>query len=460
LRRKVFVDREREVGLLEELWGKPGFALVFVYGRRRVGKTRMLSEFFKGKRGVYYVAVEAPYEAVCREFSECVKRSLNMPFSGDVVEVIDALSRACGERVLVVVDEFQYVVEADGGVVSRLQRLIDSSLSERDLVLVLCGSAVSFFEERLLGYRSPLFGRRTASIKLKPLGFLQVRGFFPRYGLEDLLRVYAVAGGTPAYLERLSDEVCFEDNLREAVTPGSYLYDEALNLLRQEVREPRTYLSILSSVAEGRTSQGEVASAAHVDPRALVKYVDLLEELEILVRVRPLGYRRPVRLEFKDNYFRFWFTYPYRLRSMLESGYVDDAVSYILETFNEYLSRVFEGVLAELAPTLHARGLIDAKPVEVGRWWHKDVEIDVVVREPGRAAVFMEAKWSRVKVRDAERELRRLEEKTLKTGVTAPENSYVLVAREVVDAETPYEVDEHRKIIDLKAISKVLGLKP
>ncbi|MHA1711278.1 MAG: DUF234 domain-containing protein, partial [Candidatus Freyarchaeota archaeon] len=96
----------------------------------------------------------------------------------------------------------------------------------------------------------------------------------------------------------------------------------------------------------------------------------------------------------------------------------------------------------------------------VGRWWHKDVEIDVVVREPGRAAVFMEAKWSRVKVRDAERELRRLEEKTLKTGVTAPENSYVLVAREVVDAETPYEVDEHRKIIDLKAISKVLGLKP
>ena len=292
MRRKVFVDREREVGLLEELWGKPGFALVFVYGRRRVGKTRMLSELFKGKRGVYYVAVEAPYEAVCREFSECVKRSLNMPFSGDVVEVIDALSRACGERVLVVVDEFQYVVEADGGVVSRLQRLIDSSLSERDLVLVLCGSAVSFFEERLLGYRSPLFGRRTASIKLKPLGFLQVRGFFPRYGLEDLLRVYAVAGGTPAYLERLSDEVCFEDNLREAVTPGSYLYDEALNLLRQEVREPRTYLSILSSVAEGRTSQGEVASAAHVDPRALVKYVDLLEELEILVRVRPLGYRR------------------------------------------------------------------------------------------------------------------------------------------------------------------------
>ncbi|MHA1616255.1 MAG: AAA family ATPase [Candidatus Njordarchaeales archaeon] len=166
-------------------------------------------------------------------------------------------------------------------------------------MLILCGSAVSFFEKKLLGYKSPLFGRREASLKMKPMNFLEIRGFFPRYTFTELLTIYGVVGGIPAYLEKLSAEKSVDENIKTVITPGTYLYDEALNILRQEVREPRTYFTILSMIAEGRTSPSELASAARIDVRSITKYIELLEELDILRRIRPLGFRKPVKVMFK-----------------------------------------------------------------------------------------------------------------------------------------------------------------
>lgn len=456
MRRKLFVDREAELQQLEQLRNSTKFSLIFVYGHRRVGKTRLLTEFVREKTSVYYVAAQVPYDVLCKEFSESIKHSLGLPFSGDIIDVIASITKTASEKNLVVIDEFQYVVEADPSFPSRLQRLIDSELSEKSLMLVLCGSAVSFFENRLLGYKSPLFGRRTASLKLKSLSFPQIGGFFPNYNPEELLKIYSAVGGTPAYLEKLSDTKSFKENLRSIVTPLSYLYDEAPNILRQEVREPRTYFSILSSIAEGKTSQSEAASVAQVDPRSIVKYIDLLEELEILTRVRPLGYRKPVKLQFKDNYFRFWFTYPYKLRTLLETGYVEESLNHILETFNIYLSRVFEDVIAEIVPLLHQHGLIETKPVQIGKWWHKDTEIDTIIREPGKSTTFIETKWSRIKHNEAEKILKEVEEKAAKTGLASLENHYLLVAKEITDETTPIKPEKHRKIIDLKTLNNIL----
>ncbi|MEM3563966.1 MAG: ATP-binding protein [Candidatus Jordarchaeaceae archaeon] len=456
MRRNFFVDRENELEQLEQLWENLEFSLVFVYGRRRIGKTRLLTEFSRGKNSIYHVAAQVPYEILCKEFSERIKYSFDLSFSGDIVEVIDSITKTVNKKILIILDEFQYVVEADNSFPSRLQRLIDSELSRRNLMLILCGSAVSFFEEKLLGYKSPLFGRRTYTLRLRALNFPQIRGFFPNYSLEELLSVYAVVGGTPAYLEKLSGTKSFKENLRGVVTPESYLYDEAPNILRQEVREPRTYFSILSSVAEGKTSQSEVASVAKVDPRSIVKYVDLLEELEILVRVRPLGYRKPVKLHFRDNYFRFWFTYPYRLRTLLETGYVEEALNHILETFNNYLSKVFEDVVAEIAPLLYRQGVIGTRPIQTGKWWHKDMEIDLIVREPGKSTTFVEVKWGRVGHKDAEKIFNEVEEKAAKTGLASPENHYLLVVKEFTDKEASLELEKHRKIVDLKSLNNLL----
>jgi len=454
--RKKFINREQELHTLEKLWSKDNFSLVVIYGRRRVGKTRLLMEFARGKKCVYYIAVEAPYEALYREFSTMVKRFLDIPISGDFLEVIESASEIIKDRILFILDEFQYIVEADPSIPSRLQRLIDSKLSRRNIMLILCGSAVSFFEKKLLGYKSPLFGRREASLKIRPFRFSQIREFFPNYNLLDLIRIYSVVGGIPAYLEKLDPNKSVEENVLSIITPGNYLYDEAPNFLRQEVREPRTYFSILAAMAEGRNSPSEVASAARIDARSVSKYIDLLEELDIITRIKPLGFKKPVKLIFKDNYFRFWFRYIYKLRSLLEAGYIEEALNYILDTFDQYISEVFENIIAEIIPTLHKTGNIKTRPIQIGKWWHKDLEIDTIVREPGRSSTFIETKWRSIDAKEAERIITKLEEKSSKTGLTSPSNYYILIAKKINGAETPLILDDHRMIMDLKSLESII----
>ena len=454
--RKIFVDREYELQLLEKLWRRNTFSLIIIYGRRRVGKTRLLMEFARGKKCVYYTAVEATYDTLCREFSALVKRFLRIPISGDLLEVIEGISEIAREKILIILDEFQYIVEADPSIPSRLQRLIDLKLSHKNIMLILCGSAVSFFEKKLLGYKSPIFGRRESSLKIRPFQFNQIRDFFPKYNLLDLIKIYGVVGGIPAYLEKLDPNKDVEENILSIITPGNYLYDEAPNFLRQEVREPRTYFSILAAIAEGKNTPSEAASAARIDARSISKYIDLLEELDIITRVKPLGFKKPVKLIFRDNYFKFWFWYIYKLRSILEAGYIDEALNHILETFDRYISGVFENVVVEIIPVLYRAKIIKTRPIQVGKWWHKDLEIDTIVREPGRSSTFVETKWSSLSAKEAEKIILKLEEKASKTGLVSPSNYYILIAKEIRDADTPLKLDDHRMMIDLKFLESAI----
>ena len=337
----VLVDREYELELLEREYRAPGFRLVVVYGRRRVGKTYLLRWFCRGKPCVYYVAAELPYESLAREFSFAVRDAIGFPVLGDIVEVLEALARLYrgGEKLVVVLDEFQYLVEADSTLPSRLMRSIDTVLRESNIMLVLCGSSVSFFEKKLLGYRAPLYGRRTAQLKLRPMTFWEVWGFNPKLGPVEAALLYGVAGGTPAYLALLGLEASAEKFVREAIRPGSPLFDEPVWLLRQELREPRTYLAVLRAVAEGKLEPSEAAQAASVDPRSIGRYIEVLEELDIVGRVRPLGKRRPVQIRFKDNFFRFWFKFILPLRSLIEAGAIEKVYSAIVGELDDYMGK-------------------------------------------------------------------------------------------------------------------------
>ncbi len=454
----LLVDRVEELRLLEAEYGRRGFSLVVVYGRRRLGKTYLLRWFCRSRPCVYYVAAELPYEQLAAEFSAEVSRATGLPIRGDVVEVLEALCRLWrGERLVVVLDEFQYMVEADPSLPSRLQRSIDTRLGECGMMLVLCGSAVSFFERRLLGYRAPLYGRRTAEIRLRPLSLEGVWGFNPSLSLEDATLLYMVAGGTPAYLAAVPGRPDHRSFIRLALTPGSPLYEEPLWLLKEETREPRTYLALLRAVAEGRVSPSEAAQAAGIDPRSVTRYVELLEELWIVERVRPLGRRKPVQLRFRDNYFRFWFTFVLPLRHVAELRGPEEAARLAEEGLAAYAGRVFsESVVAELALRMTASGVVPVKPVEHGPWWRGDAEIDYVVREPGNATAFFEAKWSELDTREARRVLASLEEKAARSGLASHTNYYVLIARRL---EEPI-VEEGRLAVDLKWLEERRVVEP
>ncbi len=444
-----FMDREVELRVLEDEYARDGFSLVMVYGRRRVGKTRLLQEFMRGRRGVYYVAAELEYGQLCREFQRAVSKSLNLvPRSEDVVEVLEELAGS-GERLVVVLDEFQYMVEADPTLPSRLQRSIDTVLGRSRLMLVLCGSAASFFERKLLGYNAPLYGRRTANLRLRPLRLLDSKGFLQGLSPADAVRIYSMLGGTPAYLAHAYGKTSVEAVLRGVLRPGSPLLDEAEGLLRQELREPRRYMALLKAVAEGRSNPYEAANAAGVDPRTIHRYLEVLEELDIIQVRRPLGFKRGSRVFFRDHYFRFWFTYILPLRPLVEAGQAGEAVDTVLRGMDRYVSTTFEQVVEESLPELRKAGAVPTKPVQHGPWWHRGEEIDLVVREPGVSTTFVEAKWSDLDTGDAKEILRDLEEKSAKTGLQSPRNYYVLVARSIKGQKSAVEkLDSSRITVD------------
>ncbi len=445
-----FVDRFVELSVLESEWRSSSFSLVVVYGRRRVGKSSLLRRFLEGRSGVYYVAAELPAWELYAEFADAVGEQLGVYVPRDLVEALERLA-ALGERLVVVLDEFQYMVEADPGLPSRLQRSIDSRLSRSRLMLVLCGSAVSFFEKRLLGYRAPLFGRRTRALKLRPMRLLEAHYLYSGLGgfLEEV-EGYSVLGGTPAYARYALGKKSLRELLEEILQPGHPLLTEPLDLLRQEVREPRTYLAILRAVAEGRVSPSEAAQAAGVDPRTIHHYIRVLEELDILERRAPLGQRRGYTLRIIDPYFRFWFTVAPRTQSLVEAGYTGRAVEIAERLVRErLLGPTLQQVVEEHLPELYAAGILPTRPVEHGPWWRRDIEIDVVVRDPGASATFIEVK-TRLDRREALRLLDSLVEKARRSGLQEPENHYMVAAGEVEDLEEPVErLEGNRVIVDL-----------
>jgi len=455
-----FIDREVELSVLEREWSRPGLRLIVIYGRRRVGKTRLILEWLRRHRGVYYEAAELSYEQLSREFAESAGRQLGIYVPGDdVVSAIEAIAGR-GERLAVVLDEFQYLVEADPSLPSRLMRSIDTVLSRTQLVLVLSGSSVSFFEKRLLGYKAPLHGRRTAQVRLRPLRLLEAWGFWPQMNPVDALRSYSVVGGTPAYLAQTFGSKNLGDVLEKVLSPGSPLLEEALSLLRQELREPRSYAALLKAVAEGATKPGEAAQKAGIDPRSAHRYIEVLEELDIVERIRPLGYRRGQRILMRDPYFQFYYGYVAKVKSLIELGTLPETVAEARRVVEDYAPRVFELWLRDHVGELYSLGVVPTPPHEAGPWWHRGIEIDLVVRRPGESTTFIEAKWSDIDLEDARRLLSALEKKSSKTGLAGPRNHYVVVARRVKDLDKPFTaLDEARIVADYSLVMETLRKK-
>ncbi len=454
-----FLNRRIEMEVLEKEYAKEGFSLVIVYGRRGIGKTRLLMEWSKRKRGVYYIAAQLSYEQLVQEFSDLVGLELGIWVPRDIVEAITKIAEL-GEKIVVVLDEFQYIVEADPSVTSRLQRAIDRTLVNTNIKLVLSGSAISFFEKELLGYRSPIFGRRTLTLRLRQIKITHAQEFLSNMSTVEAIRTYAILGGSPSYLRIAYGKKDTRQVLEEILSPGHRLLNEAEELLRQELREPKTYMAILKAVAEGKTRPSELAQTAMVDVRTIHHYVNVLRELEILDTVKPLGQKRGSKLRFIDNYFYFWFHWIVKLRSLVEAGLTDKAINIVLDRIDEYTAKTIEYTVETIIPELYEHKYIWTKPVEVGPWWKGREEIDLVVRDPGKTTTFIEVKWTDVSLREAEKILSKLVEKASKTGLSSPQNHYMLVARSIKEYREAdkVELDDNKAIICLpKALERIWG---
>ncbi len=328
----TFLGRSRELAVLDDLHGSGRPELFVLYGRRRVGKTELLQRFCRGRRAVYFLAAQVREKDNLRAFRDALAESLgdalaaNVEFPDWSAALGFAAERAREERLVLVLDEFPYLCEGSKGLPSQVQRFWDTKGKNSRLMLVLCGSQVSFMENEVLAERSPLFGRRTGQRRLEPLGPRDALRFFPRWPLRERLEAFAILGGMPAYLQRFDDARDLRQNvLREVLRPEGYLFDEVNFLLRAELSSPATYNSILAAVARGEEKVGDVALAVGVDSPTANKYLTTLRDLQLVEREVPLTDPDPLRsrrgtYRVADRFLAFHFRHVQPNAGLIQSG--------------------------------------------------------------------------------------------------------------------------------------------
>ena len=403
----MFTNRERELEALEQRYTSDRAELFVLYGRRRVGKTELLREFCRDKRHIFYVADLGTEATALAEFTRQIsafaydRPDAISPFASWDAAFEFLVPYAREERLVVVIDEFTYLIQINPAIPSILQRLWDTRLKDTHIMLILCGSYVGMMEQHVLAYRAPLYGRRTGQWKLAPLDFWAAQAFFPRLSAEDKVRAFAVLGGIPAYLVHFQDVdelmTAIEENI---LTPGAFLYEEPRFLLLEELRDPHRYFAILEAIAAGKTRHNEIAQAAGINTSSLRFYLDTLQEMDLVERVVPATVEKPHKYKraiyrLKDNFFRFWFRFVYPNRSILEGGDVAYVRRHVERFLDEFTALVFEEISRQYIMRLHRTGRLTWMPERVGAWWDGKEEIDVVAVNFREGRVLLgECKWS------------------------------------------------------------------
>ena len=404
-----FIDRIDELETLEREYDRDDAAFVVIYGRRRVGKTTLINHFCEDKRSIYFLATEENESENRNSFKNLVSdkfgnellASASLTNWEPIFKVIAEESRQ--ERLILVIDEFQYLCKANPAFSSIMQKIWDETLQKENVMLILCGSLINMMTSQVLNYDSPLYGRRTAQIKLKQIDFSYYHEFDEKLSLDDQILQYAVTGGVPKYINLFTKKkniyTAIKDNI---LSTGSFLYAEPEFLLQKEVSEIGSYFSVLKTIAAGNHKLSKIATSLGVPQSNLTTYLKNLIDLDIVEREIPITEENPEKSKMglymiKDNFISFWFKFVYPNKSLIESGqmkYVEDKIR--MNFIDNHVSYVFEDICRTKVWDLLSEGISFNR---VGRWWGaKDVEIDIVAYDSvGTDMIFGECKYSKNK---------------------------------------------------------------
>ena len=415
----TFVGREVELAWLGEAWPPTEPAIRVIYGRRRLGKSALIDAFVADKRHILYQAVEGSstdqlhdLNVVMNEFQSGATQ-LDVPLTDWTSVLGKFLEMADQGPIVVVLDEFQFLVDSDPMLASRLQEWWLNDVGDRPLYLLLSGSDVRFFEASPLV--RPEFGRNVSASKIPPIPYRDVARFFPKWTPDELIRAYAMLGGVPLYLSLMNPDESFVWNIeRNVLAHGAVLFREAEIVLREELRELRTYLSILRALGDGCTRTAEIAvriqpSGTRSDPSP---YLHTLRDLGIVDHITPIAgdSRRRGKWVIADPYLRFWFRFILPHVSSLEHGGPPDGffASVIAPHFDRYLSQpAFGEITRSWLLRQMSTGQLDLEADSIGSWWGSvpdpqssqprglsEATVDVIALSDGHVVLAGDACWS------------------------------------------------------------------
>ena len=400
-----FINREQELEFLNKQYKTEFASMVVVYGRRRVGKTSLIHEFATGKPFLYFLASKESETQNMR-----ILKNQIAEYTGDIllkqvsVDSWDILFQTLikyitEKRLILILDEFQYLGQVNPAFPSIFQRIWDLYLQNKNIMVILCGSLINMMESQVLNYNSPLYGRRTGQIKLRQIDFTHYSKFMGDLSYKDLVEHYSVTGGVPKYIGMFNGQGELMDKIADQIlNRQSFLFEEPLFLLQNEVSEIGSYFSIIKSIAAGNHRLGKICTDLEVKQTSLPKYLKILIDLDIIEREVPVTESNPEKSKMglyriKDNFINFWFKFVYPEKARLELGNVSYVLQKLKTNFiDNHVSFIYESVCMSEMWELNRKGLLNFN--KLGRWWNNQEEIDIIGLDAGgNDIVFGECKY-------------------------------------------------------------------
>lgn len=386
----IFIGRESELQFLNDAYESDKAEFIVLYGRRRVGKTELLNEFCKDKDAIFYTCREYTDTVQLKSFTEKVKT-----YNISALDFVDSFSSwehafssimmlPTDKKKLLIIDEFPYACKSNESIPSVMQVLWDEKLRHENVMIVLCGSAMSFIERDLLSEKNPLHGRTTGIYKLKPLPFCDAQKFFPDYSCEDKIIAYAILGGIPHYLKQFNKNLSLEDNVKKNVLRrGCTLYNEVEFLIKQELREPAVYNTIIEAIALGNNSFNDILTKTQIEKSKLSVYLKNLIELYIVEKEFPALSKDKAKSNasggsyvLTDNFFRFWYSFAFRNLTDLENDDADGVwENDIQDSLHHFASKAFEQLSIEYMYAQNKAKALPFRMSSASRYWGKTNQI-------------------------------------------------------------------------------------
>lgn len=403
----MFIGRKSELNYLEKKYFSNQAEMIVLYGRRRIGKTELVKQFIQDKEYIFYAASEVDDYEQRKRFAGAIENKLKLDYLKVDFDSWDTLFRSLAKvpydkKLIVAIDEFPYMVNGNKAIPSILQNLWDHELKNQNIFIILTGSSVGIMLDNVLGAKNPLYGRVTGSYKLGELPIEDIKQFFPDYSITELIEVYSILGGVPHYLLTFDNKKNIEDNIKEKIlAKGTFLYDEVQMLMRQELREPSIYFTLLEAIAMGNTKLNRIYQITQIEKTKIATYLKKLIYLDIVEREYPATekIKRRVNVQsglykIKNNFFRFYFKYLFPNTSLLELHATEQVYQkMIAQDINIHVSQIFEGVCRNHIMKLNIHTQLPIFVIHLGRWWYKQEEIDIVAFDSEKKYIFGECKW-------------------------------------------------------------------
>jgi uncharacterized protein len=409
-----FINRQPEMAILDAFHDRKGPQFMVVYGRRRIGKTSLLSHWIHGRakplrrRGFYWVAHRGTSDALLKGFSEALASCMDTELVGrlsfssweDAFQQMFALAKDA--PLVAAIDELPYLMESVPGIASLLQNIWDQRKSGSRLRLILCGSQYQMMHAQFTDPKQPLYGRATASMQLGEIALPHLREFLPSYSAIQAVETFSVIGGVPKYLEMWNDSAPVLNNIADLLlSPDTLFRHEALFLIHDEIAEPRTYLAIMEAIGGGLRTPVQIAKTTGLPITHVGKYLHQLLALQFVRRVQSAEAPDPrqtrlSRYEIADAFLRFHFEFIHPHPTFMETRRTPQVMDMITTRFDAYVGKHgYEELARRHVTELSDQGKLPFVAKHLGRAWSPSVEVDIFASDPkAQTALFGECRWN------------------------------------------------------------------